>query len=240
MESISKFNQKIDFIEKEKFYEIVDKHNARLTGEQIHCVANGEIPYIMIMIKPDLFYMKKNGLVIDKEFRTFEDAATFASSNISFICKAVNEYSKNGTNNTYDTRDIEVFNSPPHLIGVLAYTKDQIGFLDQHANDYVKVATVKVHYNEITNKMFESAYKLTNNIEHQWTKNEEVICPDEGSAYGYRSTSAGDIIIYENEVYLVDSFGFKNMGSKNSVFKSIFGAINKEETIEFCTNKPCS
>jgi len=53
----------------------------------------------------------------------------------------------------------------------------------------------------------EKAFVLTNNnFGHPWADNEEVEC---GTAHAFRSTSAGDFMVYECDLYVVNDFGFR-------------------------------
>ena len=55
----------------------------------------------------------------------------------------------------------------------------------------------------------EFAYAQTQNIEESWTKNSSVATFVEGAEY--RSTSVGDRMIFNGDIYRVASVGFQNV-----------------------------
>lgn len=76
--------------------------------------------------------------------------------------------------------------------------------LENIDRDFTKVAEVVVEvYNDDTRSL-EEAYKLTNHLDKEWWKNEEVTMISQS-----RSTSVGDIIEMDGMFYAVDICGFK-------------------------------
>ena len=91
-------------------------------------------------------------------------------------------------------------------------------FLMSHDNEGNKtfkrpqvVGLVNVGEREGTEAL-EFAYAQTQNIEESWTKNSSVATFVElkGDA-GYRSTSVGDRMIFNGDIYRVASIGFQNV-----------------------------
>jgi hypothetical protein len=91
-------------------------------------------------------------------------------------------------------------------------------FLMTHDNEGNKtfdkpqvVGLVNVGEREGTEAL-EFAYAQTQNIEESWTKNSSVATFVEikGNA-GYRSTSVGDRMIFNGDIYRVASVGFQNV-----------------------------
>lgn len=53
----------------------------------------------------------------------------------------------------------------------------------------------------------DAAYELTNNIDHAWTENEQIM--NLGSSR--RSTSVGDVLVAKNQYYVVEDMGFREL-----------------------------
>lgn len=65
---------------------------------------------------------------------------------------------------------------------------------------------------DVDTNVLEKAFELTNNIEHNWTRNKEVTTELDCA----RSTSVGDLFFYTpyNAWYIVDNIGFKESNLK--------------------------
>ena len=70
----------------------------------------------------------------------------------------------------------------------------------------------------------EWAFHQTNHIESSWNENPNVDCFVERP----RSTSVGDVIVYSDEVYMVDKFGFLKL---DTISEHEFRIINGEDGI---------
>lgn len=70
--------------------------------------------------------------------------------------------------------------------------------LNPDMKEYREVAIVDTN-------MLEEAFKLTNNIEEEWTKNQKVFT----KFFNQRSTSVGDLMLFRDTFYAVDNIGFK-------------------------------
>ena len=71
----------------------------------------------------------------------------------------------------------------------------------------------------------EFAYAQTQNIEESWTKNSSVATFVEGAEY--RSTSVGDRMIFNGDIYRVASMGFQNI--LDMANEDIHALIEKDE-----------
>lgn len=76
-----------------------------------------------------------------------------------------------------------------------------------------KVATVKT-------KTLEAAFCLTNNIDQAWSENVEVTTEEKN----LRSTSIGDVLVYEGIAFLVTISGF----NKVNIIKSKMRTLAKD------------
>lgn len=86
-------------------------------------------------------------------------------------------------------------------------------------DDYSEVARMVVSLAEDRADVLEDIYRETNNIDSSWAKNENKYIEVLGFASdGCRSTSVGDIIVIEDDVYAVASFGFDNIGKTCDLF----------------------
>lgn len=56
--------------------------------------------------------------------------------------------------------------------------------------------------------ILEDAYRMTNSVDEAWYKNYNNN-PTAKASSGCRSTSVGDILVFNNTKYVVDSYGFK-------------------------------
>ena len=86
---------------------------------------------------------------------------------------------------------------------IIVYHKIKPSFmveLEPNMEDYIEVAIVDTN-------MLEEAFKLTNNIEEEWTKNQKVFT----KCFNQRSTSVGDLMLFRNTLYAVDNIGFKTI-----------------------------
>lgn len=73
-----------------------------------------------------------------------------------------------------------------------------------YLDDYTMVATVEINLHEV-NRFLDEVYEVTNHIFGNWLENEGVTPMTEKA----RSTSVGDIVWIGNDIYEVDSFGWK-------------------------------
>ena len=71
------------------------------------------------------------------------------------------------------------------------------------------VAFVEVPKNVSVDQKLETAFRLTNSINHAWWENEEVtpMFPEQGC----RSTSVGDMVLVGTEKYVCASIGWKKV-----------------------------
>ena len=87
-------------------------------------------------------------------------------------------------------------------------------------SEYVKVAEVTLG-NVTVEANLEDVFRLTNHIDHDWTKNPEVKAfGNEHRAFGneHRSTSVGDIVVTETgDRYICQSFGWKKLENAEPV-----------------------
>lgn len=80
------------------------------------------------------------------------------------------------------------------------------GSKETHVNltEYKVVGVVRVGDDD-HNVVLNAAYELTNHIDRNWTENEDVVELGRGNK---RSTSVGDLIWIDADMYRVASFGF--------------------------------
>ena len=71
------------------------------------------------------------------------------------------------------------------------------------------VAFVEVPKNVSVDQKLETAFRLTNSINHAWWENEDVtpMFPEQGC----RSTSVGDMVLVGTEKYVCASIGWKKV-----------------------------
>ena len=72
------------------------------------------------------------------------------------------------------------------------------------------VAFVEVPKNVVVDQKLETAFRLTNSVNHAWWENEGVtpMFPDKE---GCRSTSVGDMVLVGTEKYVCASTGWKKL-----------------------------
>jgi hypothetical protein len=80
-------------------------------------------------------------------------------------------------------------------------------------SDHAQFKELGIQYKEVAEVNtddFDKAYELTNNIEMNWVDNEGVRYL--GKNKGERSTSIGDILLHQDKVVTVATFGFVTIG----------------------------
>ena len=91
----------------------------------------------------------------------------------------------------------EAFEDKPRLVAYVDVTK-------QHE----EAETEKMEKKEAVELMLETAWRLTNSVDHPWVQNKEVTVVGEPWLNLLRSTSVGDHMLLDGEKWQVASFGF--------------------------------
>ena len=71
---------------------------------------------------------------------------------------------------------------------------------DIDMNDYELVAEVNTNNKDV-------AFDLTQNMDESWSLNQNVTTKSEDA----RSTSVGDVVVYNGEFFIVDTYGWKSV-----------------------------
>lgn len=137
--------------------------------------------------------------------RFFSEA--FARENYDIFVEGIETF-KQAKLNALQLKQAIIFHAPENLFGIAAYSKDPLKFVQDNFMDYKVVASVIVKKDN-SSKMLEQAFSNTNSIDAPWLQNENII----SSLHGCRSTSVGDLIMIDDDIHMVDSFGFKPLGN---------------------------
>jgi hypothetical protein len=93
------------------------------------------------------------------------------------------------------------------LVSLSHDDKELFEFVSNNFDDnYNRVASLVLGGS--INTILSDAYKFTNSIDEAWYENKMILTPSEIKE-GCRSTSVGDVIQIENDLYIVMSLGFK-------------------------------
>ena len=83
-------------------------------------------------------------------------------------------------------------------------------FLAYILNPSLKKNTVHL-VAEVDTDDLDEAFRLTNNITHLWVINKGVRAVE---SVQHRSTSVGDLLEWNDKIYVVESFGFRELTSE--------------------------